>query len=147
MGAKFINHNTPDQKRKRAGSDFLEQSYMVTIVRHPYDVIISMSHHLATFHNRPLENVIEETVSQQPFNDAYLFGSKTPDFVIRYESLREDLAELEGRFGLELLEKLPFTKHKARKDRRPAKEALTPDQRARVQRNYSRVFDTFGYDT
>ena len=90
--------------------------------------------------------MLEKAISKPPINDAYYFDEVEPEFILRYETLKEDMANLEKQFGLKLVENLPFTKHKARKNRQPARETLSAEQKARCQSVYSRSFDRFGYE-
>ena len=145
LGAKYFNHITPATIRKRAGDGFVDTSYLVTMCRHPYEQVVSMAFHLRSGTDKPLEFFLEKTVSRPPMNDAYLFDRKRPDFVIRYEHLREDLALLEKKFDLALVEKLPFTKNTARLDRRSAADMLTDAQKAHIRHTYKSTFDAFGY--
>ena len=50
---KFFNHMTPAQIQMRTRRDFLENAFMVTMVRHPYELVVSMWHtgtRTRTFH-------------------------------------------------------------------------------------------------
>lgn len=145
LGAKFINHITPASVLTRAGQGFLDAAFMITMCRHPYEQVVSMAYHLQLGTEKPLQYFLERTLDRGALNDAYVFGPKAPDFVIRYEHLREDLAELEVRFDLTLTKNLPFTKHNARGDRRPAAEILTAEQRTRCRDLYRRTFEAFDY--
>lgn len=145
LGAKFINHITPAAIRKRTGDEFVDRSYLVTMCRHPYEQVVSMAFHLRSGTDKPLEHFLDLTLRRPPLNDAYLFDRKRPDFVIRYEYLRDDLAELERKFDVTLVEKLPFTKNTARADRRPAADMLTEAQKQHIQKMYQGTFATYGY--
>jgi len=68
------------------------------------------------------------------------------DTVLRYEHLSEDLEALEKKFDLDLVSKLPHTKHTYRTDRRPAAEVLTDEEKARCYTVNKIYFDTFGYE-
>jgi len=143
--ARFYNHLTPAQIRWRAGRSFINDATMVTICRDPYEQLVSYAWHLSKTAGPAFEQMLEKVLDKDPINDAYLFGPRKPDIVLRYETLREDLTDLEQRFGLNLVENLPHTKHKARGDRRPARETLSEDHKARCYRKYRRTFETFGY--
>lgn len=143
--ARYYNHVTPAGLRWRAPRGFMEGAFVVTMVRHPYEQTVSLAHHRRLHAKAPLEQVLERILAGRADNEAFLFGPRRPDFVIRYEHLAEDLATLEARFGLTLNAKLPVTKGAARSDRRPAAETLTEAQRARCRALYARTFDTYGY--
>jgi hypothetical protein len=145
FAARYFNHITPAQIARRAPRGFLDRVFMVTIVRNPYEQTVSLAYYRNRSKKRPLDQIIEGILNDRPLNDDYLFADRRPDFVIRYEQLAEDLATLEERVGLRLVENLPFTKNTARKDRRDAREILTPDQRERCRRIYRRTFEEYGY--
>ena len=143
--ARYYNHLTPGQVARRAPRGFLDRVTMVTVVRDPYEQLVSHAWHQSKSQGVPFDEMLERVLEKAPINDAYLFGLRRPDIVLRYENLREDLAGLERRFGLNLVDNLPFTKHEARGDRRPARETLSEAHKARCYGKYLRTFDTFGY--
>lgn len=145
LGAKFLNHDPPAKVRRRLGAAAFDAAFLVTMTRHPYEVVVSYANHLRQGTGRPLEPFLERAVRHRPLNDPYYFGPRPPDFVIRYEHLHEDLAALEQRFGLDLVARMPFTKNRARADRRPASEVLSEAQKACIRASHARIFETFGY--
>lgn len=144
--ARYYNHITPAALRWRAPKGLVEGAFLVSIVRHPYDQTVSLAHHKRRHRKQPVEGLIDRILAGRPDNEAFLFGPRRPDFVIRYEHLAEDLATLEARFGLTLNASLPVTKSGARPERRPAAETLTQAQRARCRALYARTFEAFGYE-
>ncbi len=144
--AKFVNHIPPALILKRAGKTFLENSFVVTMCRHPYETVVSWASHLHADNGGEFEHVLDRAVRHRPLNEVYYFSIRKPDFVIRYESLQTDLRALEERFGLTLVQNLPVTKGKARRDRRPARELLSKEQRDIILWSHKRTFDTFGYE-
>lgn len=81
-----------------------------------------------------------------PLNEVNALGPVTPDFIIRFEHLKNDLGKLEARFGLRLCNRLPVTEGAARTDGRPAAEMLSPEQKAIIRHGHARSFDVFGYE-
>lgn len=144
-GARFFNHMTPAEVLGRAGPGPVADAFMVTMVRHPYEQVVSYAFHQHDLHGKPFVDCLAHAVGRPPLNDAYLFGPKTPDFVIRYERLKDDLAALEERFALTLVAKLPQTKHTARADRRPAADWLSDAQKAEIRARHARTFQSYGY--
>lgn len=145
--AKFYNHITPTLIAKRMGEQFVKESYMITMVRHPYEVVVSYANHVSRKQKKPdLQKFIARTLRKSPINDKFLFTQFEPDFVIRFENMSADLAVLEAKFGLSLNDKLPFTKHKFRKDKEQAKSVLSAAQKELCYAKYRRQFDTFGYE-
>lgn len=144
--AKFFNHITPTLLAKRVGAQFVKDAFMVTMVRHPYEVVLSYASHISQKKNSTdIQRYIEKTLWKKPINDKFLFTEFAPDFVIRFENMPGDLAVLEDKFGLTLNDSLPFTKHKFRKDKKHAKGVLTDTQKERCYAKYRQQFDTFGY--
>lgn len=146
--AKWVNHITPAKVAKSPeGRAMMEGAFIVTMCRHPYETMVSYASHLHAENGGSLERVLDWASKQAPFNEKFLFGERRPDFVIRYEHLKEDLAQLEQKFGLVLCSKLPVTKGTARKDRRSAHEVLTPVQKERIRKSHARSFEGFGYES
>lgn len=143
--AKFINHITPRDIERRAGRAFLHDSFVVTMCRHPYETMVSWASHLHADNGGSLDRLLDMASRHRPLNEVYLFDERKPDFVIRYEHLKDDLAELERRFGLSLIPNLPVTKGTARSDRRKAADILNEAQKARIRESHRRTFDAFGY--
>lgn len=143
--AKAFNHITPGQMKRAGLGALLKSARCVTICRDPYDQLVSYASHLARDKGKAVDQMIEKALSKKPINDAYYFGGVKPEFLLRYETLKEDLARLEAEFGLNLVDNLPFTKNKARTDKRPARETLSEDHKARCRAIYARSFEAFGY--
>lgn len=146
--ARYYNHMTPDMVERRARRGLLDNSFMVTMVRHPYEQLVSWAWHQKSmrYNQQSLSEVVDHALSLPAPNDAYLFHRKAPDFVIRYELMAEDLTELGERICFDLISKLPLTKNVARGDRKTASETLTPAQKKLCQIRDSRIFKKFGYE-
>lgn len=144
--AKYINHISPAElARIPEGAALMAQAFVVTMVRHPYEVVVSWASHLHANRGGDFARILDRAARHAALNEAYVFGPRAPDFVIRFESLSEDLATLESRFGLTLRDRLPVTKGAARKDRRRAEEVLSSEQKALIQASHARTFERFGY--
>lgn len=146
--ATYYNHLTPDKFARRIRGICMEDVFMVTMVRHPYDVVVSYASHVraqSVNPDEPLGRFLDKTIAKRPINDKFLFTKHKPSFVIRYEHLEEDLSMLEGLKNLKLVENLPFTKHKFRRDRRDPASLLSDLQKAKIRKKYWRTFETYGY--
>ncbi len=144
--AKYINHISPAElARIPEGAALMDKAFVVTMVRHPYEVAVSWAAHLHANRGGDFARLLDRAARHKPLNEAYVFGPRTPDFVIRFESLSDDLATLEARFGLALRDRLPVTKGAARKDRRRAADVLSPEQKTLIQASHARTFERFGY--
>lgn len=142
--AKFFNHITPDEISRGDGRALLGDAFMVTICRHPYEQVVSFASHIGTVHSS-FEQALPRAIRKSDENEVYLFGERRPDFVIRYENLQEDLTLLGERLGMNIVEKMPFTLHRNRKDRRQAADILTPSQKATIQEKCRKTFEAFDY--
>lgn len=146
--ARYFNHITPRGIAARGGSDLLRTARMVTIARHPYELMVSYASHIASggkSASPDLSRFIDEALDRPALDQEYLFGPTRPDIVLRHERLLEDLAALETEFGLDLVARLPRAKSGIRRDHRPAAEILTEAQRQKCQRVYARTFEEFDY--
>jgi hypothetical protein len=146
------NHNMLAEVIQRKGEAFLRDSFLVTMCRNPYDVLLSRVYWEKWKKERvsefDLSPAVDAMLERGPLNFDYYFynGEYLPDFVIRYEHLNDDLAKLEKKFGLKLVENLPFTKEKVKKEKKSAKEILTDRQRALCYEKNRLIFEKFGYE-
>jgi hypothetical protein len=146
------NHIKPTELMKRKGDSFFMESFVVTMCRHPYDVLLSRvyweRYKKGGSSEFDLEKVTDEMLENEPLNLDYCFldGRFFPDFVIRYEHMQDDLRELEDTFGLSLVDHLPFTKNKVRKEKKSAADVLTERQKADCYEKNRLIFEKFGYE-
>ena len=145
LEAKDFNHMTPDRLAKAGGRDILENSFYVTISRHPYEATVSAAWHRNSQSGKSFEEDLEKTIASKSFNSHFLFSNRKPDFVLRYEDLNGGLTELEKRFSISLIDKLPMTKRGFRKDRQPAKDVLSDTQKSEIKRKNEMFFSELGY--
>ncbi len=149
ISARYFNHMTPQDIRRRGGGAMLARAYLVTMVRHPYEQLVSWAWH----HKRlaggdvSLSSMIDRGLALPSPNLPYLFDRRRPDFVIRYENLAQDLARLSERAGVDLLAHMTDAKGSHRSDRTAAAQALNPAQKAALLVRDRAIFDTFGYET
>jgi hypothetical protein len=147
--AKFFNHISPAKIVEITGADFLENAFIVTMCRHPYEQLISQVYFKFRNNNdADFNETIYEILGRGSPNKCYYFydGKFLPDFVIRYEHLLDDLRDLEQRFQLSLVDNLPRTKYQYRKNRRPAREILTEEQKKICYQHNLEIFEQFGYE-
>jgi len=146
------NHIKPEELMKRKGEAFFRESYVVTMCRHPYDVLLSRVYweHYKKEETTDfdIEAMTDAMLAYEPLNLDYCFlnGEYLPDFVIRYESMHEDLLILEEKFGLSLNDNLPFTKNKVRKEKKKGAEILTDRQKEICYEKNRLIFEKFGYE-
>jgi hypothetical protein len=147
----FFNHIKPTEVAAILGDKFLEEAFVVTMCRHPYEVLVSRAYwerwkkqKLTQF---DVSAAVDEILEKEPLNLDYYFhnGKFVPDFVIRYEHLLEDIAELERKFGLNLIQYMPKTKNKLRKSEESAADVLTEKQKKICYEKNRPIFERFGY--
>jgi hypothetical protein len=73
-------------------------------------------------------------------------GEIVLDHVLRYESLDEELAQLAEVLGIDSSLKLPRAKSNTRKDRRPYRDVLGPEERAIIETRCALEIDLLGYE-
>jgi hypothetical protein len=67
------------------------------------------------------------------------------DAVLKFEELPNCLAVIEEHTGIEIISKLPITKHRYRKNRTPAVDILTPNQKDFIRNHCNEEFKLLGY--
>jgi hypothetical protein len=148
----FFNHIKPAEIAERLGDKFLEESFVVTMCRHPYEVLVSRVYWERWKKQRTTEfdfhAATEEILEREPLNLDYYFykGKYVPNFVIRYEHLNDDIAELEKKFDLKLIENMPQTKNKVRSSKEPAAAILSEKQKEICYEKNKPIFEQFGYE-
>lgn len=147
FSARYYNHITPAAIRRRGGGALLSSAFVVAMVRHPYEQIVSWAWHQKKLRasEAPVGEIIEHGLALPSPNLPYLFDARRPDFVIRYETMAEDLAQLSDRAGLDLTAHMTNAKGSYRSGRESAADLLTPTQKAALQVRDRAIFDTYGY--
>jgi hypothetical protein len=147
LSARFYNHMTPQAIRARGGRAMLEGAWLVSMVRHPYEQIVSWAWHQKKLRgsDAPLSQVIDAGIALPSPNLPYLFDRRRPDFVIRYEQMAQDLATLSDRAGVDLNAHLPFAKGGHRGDRKPAAEMLSAAQKEALYARDRMIFNSYNY--
>lgn len=148
----FFNHIKPEEIARIQGEDFLTDSFIVTMCRHPYEVLVSRIYWEKWKKQRvsefDMKSEIDKMLELPALNyDYYFYQDKyLPNFVIRYENLNDDLRELENKFNLKLIENMPLTKNDVRSSKKPAYEVLTDEQKEVCFEKNKKIFECFGYE-
>lgn len=97
---KYPQHTSAKKARMLLGQNVFEQAFKVSIIRDPFDYIIS--HYF--WHNRKKEHsnqTLDSWITRNPWiinrNDQFYFldGEEIIDFYVRFENFSEDIQQLE----------------------------------------------------
>lgn len=161
INTSLHTHALPSEVRAAAGGDRWERFLKISIVRNPWDLMLSFRRmrlmNPEGFH-KTAEEDFPEFVSrfrfenlphpyhQTPVNDVWYFdpdtGEPIPDVFIRYENLQEDFDGLSDRLGMDR-QVLPHLQNKG--SRPPYQTFYTPAMRDRVGELFARTIDYFQY--
>jgi len=148
----FHNHISAEQLRPLLDETFWNSALKFTAERHPYEKAVSFAYfqynqsdrHIASF-----ERLLDQVVRQggyEGFRRWSIGGIPAVDDFIRQESLLQDLRRIGERLGIPIPDDLPQLKGNARKDRRPAREILTDEQKRIVFETCRAEFNLLGYE-
>jgi hypothetical protein len=152
-GKRVYNH-MPASQVKALFPDFWHEAFKFTIERHPYEKVVSFAYfnigRRGTDPNEEFAAELEHVIESRCYIDRgkYLLdGRICLDEIILYDHLWERMKTIGGPLGKSIPDPLPMAKAQFRRDRRPARELLTPAQRIRVQNDARFEFATFGFAT
>jgi hypothetical protein len=147
----FHNHITAKQLRDLLPDEFWRSAFKFTAERHPYEKAVSLAYFQFNQEDRHIDSfdrLLDEVVRNggySGFNRWSIDGEPAVDDFIRQENLKADLARIGERLGIAIPGELPQLKGSARKDRRPAREILTQEQKRIVYEHCRREFEILGY--
>jgi len=147
---RYFNHIPAVKVRQHVGDDIWNEYFTFSMERHPYDKVISNVY----FHSRRKDNLDFDKELKRILKKGYYVGypiysdGDTPivDFVVNYENLQDDLAELSDRLGFDVAAHYPQTKNTYRPDRRPGREILSDEAKETIYKNCRVEFEAFGFD-
>lgn len=152
----FYNHIKASDAKDRLGSDIFEKAFKISIVRNPFDMLVSQYHWSIRNCDIPpnFKDWLRENRQVLNVNDEqYLInGEEIIDFYIRYENLRNDIAELEKRFpklkGASQLISEVYAKGNVRHKARSVREYYEMDEDliCSVRLSNRNLIEKFGYD-
>lgn len=146
-GRRFFNHMTAVQARNRLPRRVWDSYFKFTVERNPWDKTVSLFH----WRNRgrdvglTWEEFIENWPLQSDWRIYTLGGELAVDFVVRYESLADDLKSAMQQVGVSDDFELPKAKGGHRKDPRSYRQYYSDAQRDRVAQHFAREIDQFNY--
>lgn len=148
-------HMTLKEIAPLVSPEFWNSSYKFSCERHPYEKAISLAYFNWTIGKKRgaprdmgFENYLDRTVRRgnyRGFDHYSIDGEVAVSDFIRFESLLEDLQRIGRHLGLAIPAELPRKKTVQRKDRRPAHEILSDEQKQIVYANCREEFELFGY--
>ena len=147
-----INNHMPAERVREIFPDLWDRAFKFTIERHPYEKAVSRVYwNIGRRGGDPVadfESELEATLDGRIFIDRHIYmvdDKLAVDEVIDYAHMWPRLAQLGHGWGKTLPKELPQAKGQHRKDRRPAADILTPDQKHRIREACAFEFDTFGF--
>jgi hypothetical protein len=146
---KFSFHTPASEVARYVDPDVWGSYYRFTVERNPYDKAISLYWWwTSSDEQRPtFDEFLRDIPASRLSNwGMYTIGDEVAvDQVCRYETLDADLAEVSNRIGVPIDLSTFRAKSHTREDRRPYREVITPDQRARIELLCARELDAFSY--
>jgi hypothetical protein len=129
------------------------RAFKFAVDRHPYEKVVSRAWwNIGRRGGSPeaeLEREIDLAIATKSYLNFPLYcdGAKViVDEVWRYEEMWDRLTALAERLGQSIPEAPPRAKSGHRRDRRPAREVLSDDQRRRIAEDAAIEFDLLGYE-
>ena len=147
----FYNH-MPAADIRAALPGLWRQAFTFAVDRHPFEKVVSRAWwNIGRRGGAPEEigREIEATIAKKSYLNfpLYCAGEKViVDEVWRYEEMWDRLATFAGRLGQTVPDAPPRAKGGHRRDRRPAREVLTQEQRARIAVDACVEFQLLGYE-
>ena len=149
---RFYNH-MPAADIRAELPGLWEKAFKFSVERHPYEKVLSRAWWEIGkpdgFHDSTLEKEIDlaiETGSYLNYPYYCVDGVPIVDELWRFEEMWARLAELGSRIGKTVPANRPRSKSQFRKDRRPAREVLTKEQRRRIAEDARIEFELLGFE-
>ena len=146
----FYSHMSAQEARSRLDPEFWNSALKLTIERHPYEKAVSLAYYrVAKKGETDIAQYLDRVVRKGAYATHPLWlidGEIAVDEIIRQERLKDDLERIGMRLGIPIPAVLPNLKSRTRKDRRPAREILTAEQRRIVQETCLKEFELLGYE-
>ncbi|MCH9806943.1 MAG: sulfotransferase family protein [Alphaproteobacteria bacterium] len=155
---RFWSHMSAEELKGQVGDDLWEEYYKISVVRDPYDKVVSSFFFIARKSGEEFKDAAPEEVrcrfrefvkaGNLPIDrDKYtIAGRLCADFVIRYETLADDLGAVSERLGLEYnAEALPSYKAGIRPTGHRIEDLYDNETANIVEQTYRFEFKTFDY--
>jgi hypothetical protein len=147
---EFYAHMPATEIREHLTANFWKNAYKITVERHPYEKVVSAAY----FHYRPRKHrsfpqYFDEFIRGGTYatHKLYMIDDKPViDDFLRQESLHQDLKRIGMKLGFPVPEELTRTKTRSRKDKRPAREILSDEQKSIIDKFCRPEFELLGYE-
>jgi Sulfotransferase family len=147
--ARFFHHASASFVRDHIDADCWRSYFKFCFERNPWDKVVSWYYWRHREEPRPtLSDFVQSGAADRiRAFDVYSIDDKIAvDRVCRFERLDEELEQVARSIGLPALPELPRAKGGHRADRRSYRDALSPQDRARIACVYGREIATLGYE-
>ena len=151
-GSHSPTHVAIDQIQPLLREEFWKNAFKFTSERHPYEKAVSLAQMRwgrMRQEGRNFDAVLNKVVRQGMYAGFPLYsidGRPVVDEFIRLETLEADLRRIGKRIGLPIPETLPKARGEYRRDRRPAREILSDEQKEIVWQRCREEFEILGYE-
>jgi hypothetical protein len=148
---RFWNHIGASDIRGRVGEAQWARLRKFSVIRHPYDYVISMAYFRmsrpGTFIGR--WRVLADVIRNAPRNIDLLSidGRVAVDEILRYEDLANELRRIAPAIGVDISGALPHAKGDSRPRSATVDTVLGPLSRWAIRRRWMREFEIFSYST
>ncbi|MDO8972354.1 hypothetical protein [Reyranella sp.] len=136
---------------KAVAGDLWDTAFKFTAERHPYEKAVSLAFHVNRHASRrarefgeALETVVRSGKRYVGYPWYIVGGQVIVDDFVKHETIQADMQRICERVGLPAIE-LPRARELER-DRKPAREMLTAEQRRIVQETCAPEFELFGWE-
>lgn len=151
---QFRNHMPASAVAEKLPDRFWRDAFKFTMDRHPYEKAISLAHfgYEKFGKNRTGQNFdafLDRVVKRGKYRNFDLYsedGIPIVDTILKYEEIPDCFLPIRERTGIDISSILPKTKHRFRKDRRPAKDVLSGLQKKMIQSICRQEFELSNYE-
>lgn len=152
-GTREFYHHMPSEEIRTKLPGLWDRAFKFTVERHPYEKVISRAWweiaKEAEKANSTVDREIDEAIATRSYLNYPLYyagGKVLVDEIWKYEEMWDRLADLAQRLGQPTPPRPPRAKSAYRKDRRPAADVLTADQKRRIAEDARIEFELLGFE-
>ena len=150
-GVRVSNHMSADEIREKF-PELWQDAFKFTVERHPYEKVVSFAYfNIGTRRGNPMAEFraeVDRVIASGLYLNHPLYmsaGKRAVDEIISYDELWPRLAEIGRSRGHSLPAELPKAKAHFRRDHRPARDILKPEQKDRIARAARIEFEMMGF--